>query len=150
MLVKATDQYASNQALTKLIDGWYANGTTTTLNKQYVPDAWQQAEATQPGASKLYREVVGGVCRTCHAAMGSDNARFDWDSRVTSVINNPTTHDHFCGGSTDVAINASMPNALISRDRLADRIQADPALAALMQQYLGCVTPLPDPAYAKR
>ncbi|HEY9064534.1 MAG TPA: hypothetical protein VIO33_06090 [Burkholderiaceae bacterium] len=150
MLVKATDQYASNQSISKLIDGWYANGTTTTLNKQYVPDAWQQAEATQPGASKLYREVVGGVCRTCHAAMGSDNARFDWDSRVTSVINNPTTHDHFCGGSMDVAINASMPNALISRDRLADRIQADPALAALMQQYLGCVTPLPDPAYAKR
>jgi hypothetical protein len=49
-----------------------------------------------------------------------------------------------------VAINASMPNALISRDRLADRISADPELAALMSQFLGCVSPSADPAYAKK
>ena len=43
-----------------------------------------------------------------------------------------------------------MPNALISRDRLADRIDADAALAAWWSTFLGCVTPLPDPVYAKR
>lgn len=156
MLVRATDRDASNQSITKLIDGWYTSNPTT-LDRQYVPDAWQKAELgqipgqpAQPGVGKLYREVVGGVCRTCHAAMGSDVKRFDWDTNVFSVINNPTAHAHFCGGTSDVAINASMPNALISRDRLADRIQADPELATLMQKYLGCVSPLPDPAYAKR
>jgi len=148
MLVKATDNrgYASTS---RLIDGWYASGGAT-LNKQYVPQEWIDAEAGgKAGASQFYREVVGGVCRTCHTALGS--FRFDWDSNV-NVVTNPSgiAHEHFCGGTSDVAINASMPNALISRDRLADRIQADPALAALMQQYLGCVTPLPDPAYAKR
>ena len=151
MLVKATDQYSTNPSTTRLIDGWYAGGATT-LNKQYVPQPWLDAEAANPGASKLYREVVGGVCRTCHVAMGADirNAKFDWDSNVAGLLNNTTANTHFCGGKADVALNASMPNALISRDRLADRISADPALAALMQTYLGCVTPAPDPAYAKR
>jgi len=150
MLVQATDNrgYASTS---RLIKGWYPTDTTTTLNKQYVPDEWMTLDASKPGAAKFYREVVGGVCRTCHIAMGSE--RFDWDVkpdlRFTGQANS-LTRSHFCGGTPDVAINASMPNALISRDRLADRISADPDLAALMQTFLGCVTPAADPAYAKR
>ena len=152
MLVRATDQYSTNPSTTRLIDGWYPSASST-LNKEYVPDAWVKAEADgAAGASKLYREVVGGVCRTCHAAMGSDlrNNKFDWDSNVSGLLNNSLANAHFCGGTSDVAINASMPNALISRDRLADRIQADTQLASLMQKYLGCVTPAADPAYPKR
>jgi len=148
MLVKATDNrgYA---ATSRLIDGWYPSGTTT-LNKQYVPTDWVTLDATKPGAAKFYREVVGGVCRTCHVALGSD--RFDWDVKTGtfSGLQGSLANAHFCGGTADVAVNASMPNALISRDRLADRISADPQLAALMQQFLGCVTPVADPAYAKR
>lgn len=152
MLVKATDVYSTNPSTTRLIDGWYT-GNSTTLNKQYVPAAWATAEAAgAAGAMKVYREVVGGVCRTCHVAMGSDirNARFDWDTNVAGLLNNATANLHFCGGQRDLALNASMPNALISRDRLADRVQADPQLATLLQNYLGCETPKPDPAYAKR
>ena len=152
MLVKATDQYSTNPSTSRLINGWYPSASTT-LNKDYLPDAWVKAEADgAAGASKLYREVVGGVCRTCHAAMGSDirNNRFDWDNNVSGVLNNSLANAHFCGGTSDVAINASMPNALISRDRLADRIHADTQLASLMQKYLGCVTPAADPVYPKR
>ena len=152
MLVKATDQYSTNPSTSRLINGWYP-GASTTLNKDYVPQAWIDAEAAgAAGATKLYREVVGGVCRTCHAAMGSDSriSKFDWDSNVAGILNNATANAHFCGGKPDVATNASMPNALISRDRLADRIQADSQLAALIEQYLGCVAPAPDPAYPKR
>ena len=152
MLVKATDQFSTNPSTTRLIDGWYP-GAATTLDKSYVPQPWIDAEAGgAAGATKLYREVIGGVCRTCHAAMGTDlrNSKFDWDSNVGGILNNATAHNHFCGGSADVAINASMPNALISRDRLADRIAADPDLAGLLDTYLGCVTPAPDPAYPKR
>jgi hypothetical protein len=43
-----------------------------------------------------------------------------------------------------------MPNALSARDRVAERVQADPALAALMTTFLGCNAPLPDPVYPKR
>ena len=96
--------------------------------------------------------AMGGVCRTCHAAMGSDtrNSKFDWDSNVTGILNNAIANNHFCGGGPDVAINASMPNALMSRDRLADRIAADVELSGLLDKYLGCVTPAPDPAFPKR
>ena len=152
ILVKATDQYSTNPSTSRLIDGWYP-GASTTLDKSYVPQAWIDAEAAgAPGATKLYREVVGGVCRTCHVAMGSDlrNRKFDWDSNADGILNNAIAHTHFCGGEADLAINASMPNALISRDRLADRISADADLAGLLDTYLGCVTPAPDPAYPKR
>ena len=43
-----------------------------------------------------------------------------------------------------------MPNALVSRDRVAERVRADPALAALMTQFLGCDAPRPDPVYPAR
>ena len=149
MLVQKTDN-RGYPATTRLIDGWYPNGTIT-LNKQYVPPDWVALEASKPGAAKFYREVVGGVCRTCHIALGTQ--RFDWDVQPALRFTGQSgslTNAHFCGGTADVAVNVSMPNALISRDRLADRIGADPELAALMKQFLGCVTPAADPAYAKR
>jgi hypothetical protein len=43
-----------------------------------------------------------------------------------------------------------MPNALVSRDRIAERIRTDPALAEVMTRLLGCSTPKPDPVYPKR
>ena len=43
-----------------------------------------------PEATKLYHEVVGGVCRTCHAAMGTDTRtkQFDWDSQFVRAADN--------------------------------------------------------------
>lgn len=148
LLVRVTDQFSPYKSTTALIDGWYAGGSTM-LDKQYLPQAWRDAEATKPGVSKLYREVVGRTCRTCHVAMGS--LRFDWDANV-GVVTTPVgvAHNHFCGGTADLAINASMPNALISRDRVADRVGTDATLATIVQTYLGCTNPVPDPAYAKR
>ena len=109
-----------------------------------VPPAWTAAEATTPGASMFYREVVGSSCRTCHASLGPT---FNWD---TTVLTPDRARAHVCGGSADIAVNASMPNALISRDRVAERVRADATLAALMTTFLGCSTPLPDPVYPKR
>ena len=131
--------------VTRLIDGWYAR--SRTLDKDYVPPAWATADS-QPGtqgAARLYREIIGASCRTCHVAMGPS---FDWDSLVLS----PSTvvRRHVCGGTPDVAINASMPNALITRDRIAERLRADPALADLKARFLGCDKPLPDPVYPVR
>jgi hypothetical protein len=143
-LVRATESSDTTPAA-ELVKGWYAGGTTV-LNKDYVPGAWLAADA-QPataGAARFYREVIGSSCRTCHVSLG---VRFDWDSTVLTPSRAST---HVCGGTADVAINASMPNALISRDRVAERVRADPSLAALMTNFLGCDTPLPDPVYPAR
>lgn len=141
-LVRATEA-DDNTPTSRLIRGWYAGGGTV-LDKQYVAPAWQAADAQTPGAARFYREVVGASCRTCHVSMGP---RFDWDSIVLS----PTrAAAHVCGGTADLYANASMPNALVSRDRVAERVAADPALASLMTTFLGCSAPLPDPAYPKR
>jgi hypothetical protein len=140
-LVALTDG-AADTPTKRLIQGWYAGGGNV-LDKTYVPPVWAAAEATTPGASHFYREVVGAACRTCHVSMGPT---FDWDSIVLTPARAET---HVCGGKADIALNASMPNALISRDRIADRVRADPQLATLMETFLGCSAPRPDPIYPK-
>ncbi|MGH8796710.1 MAG: hypothetical protein ACREXI_06615 [Caldimonas sp.] len=143
-LVSATET-SNATAVSRLVQGWYAAGTDT-LDKTYVPDAWRAADAVPAtaGAARFYHEVVGSSCRTCHASLGPT---FDWD---TTVLTPSRAQNHVCGGSADLAINASMPNALISRDRVAERVAADPTLAALMRTFLGCDVPLPDPVYPQR
>ena len=147
-LVQATE--LSNATATyKLVKGWYNDGTTT-LNKAYVPPAWDPAftaTATAEGMD-FYRQVVGTSCRTCHTSLG---AGFDWDTHTEYFGTlDPRTLIRFCGGKGDVAINASMPNALITHDRLFERARSDPALAGLMQKFLGCSAPSPDPVYPAR
>jgi hypothetical protein len=143
-LVRATEP-SDDTPTARLVRGWYAGGTTT-LDKDYVPPKWLEADADPAGAgaARFYREVVGASCRTCHVSLGPT---FDWDAVVLSPVRAAA---HVCGGSADIAINASMPNALVSRDRVAERVRADPALAALMTKFLGCATPLPDPVYPAR
>lgn len=121
-----------------LISGWYADGTTT-LNKQYVPSAWRQSATA--GAARFYREVIGTSCRTCHTALGPS---FDWDATELTPARSKT---HVCGGSADLALNATMPNALATFDRLQETVHLDPSLAELMKTFLGCAQPAPDPAY---
>ncbi|MES2091673.1 MAG: hypothetical protein V4532_17105 [Pseudomonadota bacterium] len=151
-LVLATSPSAST---TSLIQGWYA-GSSTTLNKAYVPPAWATFDpstrgivATTADASRFYREVVGTSCRTCHTAMRDS---LDWDAGNGTFPHLMTYRNaaHICGGGSDVHVNASMPNALIARDRLQDRIRADSTLASLVQKFLGCTEPAADPLYPKR
>jgi mono/diheme cytochrome c family protein len=141
-----------------LINGWYA-ANPGSLDKTYLPPAWDFDPSTVPSlnlptttradAARFYREVVGTSCRTCHAAMRDT---LDWDSTAGTFprLLNYRGSAHICGGGRDVHVNASMPNALISRDRLQEKIQADPTLADLMQKFLGCTTPADDPLYPKR
>jgi hypothetical protein len=140
-LVAATEP-SGTAPVNRAFAAWYAAGHVQ--DKSYVPQAWQAADAVTPGAARLYREVIGVSCRTCHAAMGP---RFDWDSIVLTPIRAKT---HICGGTPDVAVNASMPNALVTRDRIAEKVAADPSIGVLMTNFLGCSSPLPDPIYARR
>ena len=148
-LVRATEKTTAEQpatATTRLVDGWYASGKTQ--DKSYVPGNWSAAETptANVGAAKFYREVIGSSCRTCHTALGST---FDWDSLGPTAMKG-RAEAHVCGGTANLAVNASMPNALVSRDRVAEHVKADPALAALMRIFLGCDAPRADPAYPKR
>ncbi|MBQ5963905.1 hypothetical protein [Massilia sp. ZL223] len=148
-MVRATERtgaQAPDSATTRLIDGWYASGKT--LDKGYLPPAWRvdETQSATAGASKFYHEVIGTSCRTCHTALG-DN--FDWDKRGPLAMRSLSA-THVCGGTHDLARNASMPNALVTRNNMAARVKADPALAGLMRTFFGCDTPLPDPVYPKR
>ena len=73
-----------------------------------------------------------------------------WRSAPSIILTPGRAQTQFCGGTPNVAVNAAMPNALISRDRLFERIESDASLAALVEKFLGCSAPLPDPVYAKR
>lgn len=148
-LVRATERTTAatpDSATTRLIDGWYASGKT--LDKGYVPPSWRVDEtpAATAGAARFYREVIGSSCRTCHTALGSN---FDWDS-LGPLAMKGRSETHVCGGTADLALNASMPNALVSLNSIAERTKADPALAALMRTFLGCDAPRPDPVYPRR
>ena len=88
-LVADTESLDDNEstATRRLVQGWYRGGRTM-LDREYVPDAWSAAEATKPGASSFYREVVGASCRTCHTALGSS---FDWDAHRADDRRAPKT-----------------------------------------------------------
>jgi hypothetical protein len=145
-LVVATEA-PGRTSLATLIQGWYPDPASTVLNKEYVPSVWAAEAVQTPGADRFYREVIGSSCRTCHISMNTD---FNWDNVILHPQDGHLTAQHVCGGTADVANNASMPNALISRDRVSERVNADPALASLTALYLGCTAPLPDPVYPKR
>lgn len=139
----STQSAANQPPVVTLVQGWYANGGTT-LDKSYVPPAWQQADAATPGAARFYQQIVGSSCRTCHAALGST---YDWNSIVLTPAR---ASSRVCGGTAALALNASMPNALISLDQVNQRVQADATLAALMTQFLGCSAPGADPVYPRK
>jgi hypothetical protein len=144
----------STTATANLIKGWYADGTST-LNKAYVPGDPTRTEGWHETSEKaaFYRGVVATSCRTCHSALGSGEARFDWDSRPTSFTGavGSTVQRHVCGGTADLAINGSMPNALASLDRLLDANTPDAELLKTrMQTYLGCSAPAADPVFPRR
>lgn len=130
-------------AMTDLFAGWYGS-SGFTLDKDYVPQAWRNEEAATPGAAKFYREVIGSACRTCHVSLG---ASFNWD---TTVLRATYASPFVCGGREDIARNASMPNALVSKDRVSERVNADADLARLMTVFLGCSQPAADPVYPRR
>ncbi|MFM2053661.1 MAG: hypothetical protein RL456_1698 [Pseudomonadota bacterium] len=138
-LNRLVQQTAPTPATRRLIDGWYASGTTR-LDRGHVPPAWQALGAD---GQRFYREVIGTACRTCHTAM---RERFDWDASPALVFGRPQV----CGGSEDLERGASMANALMSHDDLMRRVKADDSLAALMTRFLGCTAPADDPAHPRR
>lgn len=147
-LVRVTEGVGADTPITQLIDGWYDYGRRETLDKAYLPANWQNDNfgTTRQQKALFYREVAGAVCRTCHVALPV----FDLDRFVLGAGVDASIKQHFCGGSPDVALNASMPNALVSRDRLMERVRTDVELASLMRRFLGCDAPLPDPVHPRR
>jgi mono/diheme cytochrome c family protein len=148
-LVRATEKTSAavaDTATTRLIDGWYHGGKT--LDKAFLPVNWRvdETQVATAGAGKFYREVIGSSCRTCHTALGT---RFDWDALGPLPLKG-RAESHVCGGTAELAVNASMPNALVTHNSLSERVKADQQLAALMRTFLGCDAPRPDPAYPKR
>jgi hypothetical protein len=145
---------ASGTATALLVEGWYDQGTTTQLNKNFVP--LRQGNPTHPwdessDKAQFYREVIGRSCRTCHTALGQT---FNWDANPDRFVGTDATIlRHVCGGTSDLAQNASMPNALASLDRLLDTTTLTPTGAQdfrdRLTRYLGCSTASPDPVFPR-
>ncbi|GAB1434039.1 hypothetical protein MASR2M32_02470 [Sphaerotilus sulfidivorans] len=144
-LVQATEG-GGDTPVSRLIEGWYAGGATAQ-DKTYVPPAWIAHARSVPGADRLYREVIGVSCRTCHVAFASASGRFDWDRTMPSGY-----RSHLCGGGADLAVNRSMPNALVTLDRVIEQLDADAELRRVSQQVFGCdiTKPAPDPVFDTR
>jgi len=80
-------------------------------------------------------------------------ASFDWDANPADFpgLPNGRVQRHFCGGTEDLAVNASMPNALVSLNRLLDPQRPDiAALKARMLTFLGCDGPKGDPVFPRK
>ena len=136
----------SGSATAELVKGWYSSGTTTQLDKSFVPLPWGTGDKAQ-----FYQEVIARSCRTCHTALGPT---FNWDAKPERFTgSDATVFKHVCGSTSDLARNASMPNALASLDRLLDTTALTPAAAQdftdRMARYLGCSASLPDPVYPR-
>lgn len=148
-MVRTTERTGASDpdtSTTRLIDGWYAGGKA--LDKSFVAPGWRVNgdQTVTAGAARFYREVIGTSCRTCHTALGG---RFDWD-RIGPSWPQSLIDTHVCGGTADLARNASMPNALVTRNNMTERARVDPGIAALMRTYFGCEAPRPDPVYPQR
>lgn len=154
-LVRSTEPVGPQKTATQAaIDRWYPTSGNTALDKLAIPEAWGSGFLTSfdpkvdavpaDKRARFYREVIGASCRTCHVSMGES---FDWDK---TVLTPARASQHVCGGTGDVAKNASMPNALISRDHLLEKVHADAELSSLMTTFFGCVDPSADPVYPKR
>lgn len=141
---------AEGTPTSNLVAGWYSRpDKPTELDNSYVPGAPGTGWRVTDAKAQFYREVIGTSCRTCHTALGS---AFNWDGAPGRFDGNDgVVARHFCGGTADLATNASMPNALAALNRLLDPQRADlGTLKALMPSYLGCDGPKSDPVFARK
>ncbi len=67
----------AKSARTELIEGWYANSSSSTVNYNgdFIPHGWLPESAggfsgVPNGADTLYLEVIKPTCRLCHLQMG--------------------------------------------------------------------------------
>ena len=91
--------------------------TTLELSDGRLPPAWQAAEVTTPGAARLYREVVGQSCRTCHAGTHLRQLNTALPDKVISQCNSchdfhsPVVHASFSATKVRVAAPVSAASA---------------------------------------
>ena len=135
-----------------LIDSWYKNGTE--LDESYWPDDWKSGAGTIPGVDveKLYKHVNAPYCRTCHVAMtparGSSMNPEEFANWVgtdadTGLSSYPSFKQVICGGLATVQRNHTMPNSLVTFNRM----WSDPVAVQLLEQWSGARNCLlkPDP-----
>jgi hypothetical protein len=121
-----------------LVKGWYAKGTDE-LDEDYWPSDWQAEARKYPDLDMegLYKHVHARYCRTCHVAFErlgshtrSDNPEVPWTSSSESLNEYQAL---ICGGSPWVQRNHTMPNSLVTFNRL----WKDPVAVALLQKTFG-------------
>jgi hypothetical protein len=64
-------------AILDLLDAFYSNGTSLTIDPNAVPTPWRAATTGNASTEGLYLGFVAPGCRTCH---GAQSAGLDWNS----------------------------------------------------------------------
>jgi hypothetical protein len=129
-----------------LVNGWYHNDTVKVIDQDYIPQDWKDAVTTVGtlngvAIEDLYKKVEAPYCRSCHVAMvAMDPGRItnnpeefvEWQGDGT-----PNNDDAFkqviCGGNSTVQRNHTMPNSLVTFNRM----WADADAIALIKQWSG-------------
>jgi hypothetical protein len=130
------------QVASSLIDQWYLDyqpGVNTPVqNEKYVPSNWiANVDSNGLDPAEIYSKVEAPYCRSCHVALATDVEDTGTDlGRIQR---------HICGGSQHIAFNHSMPNSLVTFNRM----WADPDAVDVINRWVGLGNcgnaPFPDP-----
>ncbi|MEI6069191.1 MAG: hypothetical protein WCP96_17800 [Methylococcaceae bacterium] len=125
-----------------LVNGWYHNDTVTVTDQDYLPQDWKNAVTnvgTINGAAikDLYKKVEEPYCRSCHVAMDSERATNNPEEFANWQGSGTPDDDAFkqviCGGNSTVQRNHTMPNSLVTFNRM----WADADAITLIKQWSG-------------
>lgn len=97
------------QGMIALITAWYAGGGDAP-DETYVPPSY----ATTATDTAYYRNVIKPYCRTCHVAYGGSFNSEDKDTFYDGHL-----FGNICGGDDQPYRDNSMPNSLVTYDRMA-------------------------------
>lgn len=91
-------------AIVDLLNAFYSNGTSVTVDLNAVPTPWQAATTGNASTETLYLDFVAQGCRTCHSAQ---SPALDWDSYAEFAASRAIIH-------FDVCTVKAMPHANIT------------------------------------
>ncbi len=122
-----------------LLKAWYASGSDI-LDENYLPEDWKVTGDGYDYVDKehLYKDVHARYCRTCHVALERSGAWISTHNPEFANVwfngfNFGSYRGAICGGSPMIHRNHTMPNSLVTFNRLWNDAHA----VELLKNYYG-------------
>lgn len=129
-----------------LIDNWYAayrpGVNTPVLDETYWPQDWKDnvGQLGTVDVEQFYKKVDARYCRTCHVAVTRPNHGFNnpevfasWMLFRDDPFYKADLLNTICGGTRQIHRNHTMPNSLVTFNRMWN----DPEAVSLLKQWSG-------------